>query len=195
VPSTPFAWSHQKTQVDYDGRALTVNGKRLPIEDIERLARSLTISRAQGSWMRLEASVHLLCAGKVTTVRLRGDGRDEQWGPWRPDWDLLDQLVREEIGMNLLLRTIDRVQDGQLTEIGSGRSKGRGRYTVTSESLQSRGWRAKTFPWREIVDISDDLDITTVDAEGKQQTRALGLSSIEWDAWQVRTLWRHFGGQ
>jgi hypothetical protein len=193
VPTAPFAWTHEKTHVEYDGHALSVNGTRLPLDRIERLARNLSRSTAQGSWNRLDCGVNLYAAGDVTSVSFRGNAGTEQWGPWRPMWDQLDNLVSIEIEPRLLEKTIGVVASGPPAEIGSLRAKGRGRFKVTAESLQSRTPFSKPIPWKAITDISDGvLQITTVDANGKRRTHSTGLGSAEWDAWQIPLLWRHF---
>ena len=65
VPTAPFAWTHEKTQVEFDGQSLTINGKLLPVDQIERLSRNLTRSTAQGSWGRLDCGVNLLANGEL----------------------------------------------------------------------------------------------------------------------------------
>jgi hypothetical protein len=194
VPTAPFAWTHEKTQVEFDGRALTINGSQLPLDQIERLSRNLSRSTAPGSWNRLDCGVSLFADGEVTSVSFRGDAGTEQWGPWRPLWDQLDTLVRHEIEPRLLERTIRQIAAGSPTDIGSARAKGRGRFTVTAESMRARRMFAKPIPWKAITDISSDglLQLSTADPDGKQRTHTTGLSSAEWDAWQIPLLWHHF---
>jgi len=194
VPTAPFAWTHEKAQVEFDGRALTINGKRFPLDQIERLSKNLSRSTAQGSWNRLDCGVTLFASGEVASVSFRGDAGTEQWGPWRPMWDQIDTLVRHEIQPRLLERTIRQVTVGSPAEIGSLRAKGRGRFTVTAESLQARRMFSKPIPWKAITEVSGGvIEIITADADGKQRKHNTGLSSAEWDAWQIPLLWHHLG--
>jgi hypothetical protein len=196
VPTAPFAWTHEKTLVEFDGRVLTINSKRLPLDQIERLSRVFSRSTAQGSWNRLDCGLHLFANGDVASVRFRGDATTEQWGPWRPSWDQLDALVSNEIEPRLLAQTIHHVTIGSPAEIGSLRAKGRGRLKVTAEGLQARRMFSKPIPWHAMTDISDDvIQITTTDSAGKRSTHHTGLGSSEWDAWQVPLLWRHYGAR
>ena len=112
MPTAPFAWTHEKTRVEFDGSALAINSKHLPLDQIERLSRNLSRSTAQGSWNRLDCGVNLFANGEVASVEFRGDASTEEWGPWRPLWDQLDMLVRDEIEPRLLERTIRQVTDG-----------------------------------------------------------------------------------
>jgi hypothetical protein len=194
VPIAPFAWTYEKTSVTFDGEVLTVNDKRLPLSHIERLAENLSVSTAPGTTNRLDCSVRLFADCEVTTVGFHGDATVADWGPWRPSWDLLDALVRDEIEPRLLGRTLRAVASGSPAEIGSLRAKGRGRFTVTAEKLQLRQWLARPIPWRNITEISGDaLVIVTVDPSGKRRHHATGLATSEWDAWQIPLLWREFG--
>jgi hypothetical protein len=192
VPTAPFAWTHEKTQVEFDGRALTINGKHLPLDQIERLSRNLSRSTAQGSWNRLDCGVNLVANGEVASVSFRGDASTEQWGPWRPLWDQLDALVRDEIEPLLLERTIRQVADGSSAEIVSLRAKGRGTFTVTAESLQARKLFSKPIPWRAITEMSGVEQIITIDPNGKRRKHNTGLGYGEWDSWQIPPLWHHF---
>ena len=193
MPTAPFGWTHEKTQVEFDGRALTINGKHLPLDQVERLSRSLSRSTAQGSWNRLDCGVNLLANGEVASVSFRGDASTEQWGPWRPMWDQLDALVRDEIEPRLVERTIRQVTDGSSAEIVSLRAKGRGTFTVTAESLQARKMFSKPIPWKTITGISGEAsEITTVDPNGKRRQHHTGLGYGEWDSWQIPLLWRYF---
>ena len=195
MPTAPFAWTHEKTQVEFDGSALTINGKRLPLDKIERLSRFLSRSTAQGSWNRLDCGVELFANGEAASVKFRGDASTEQWGPWRPLWDQLDGLVRDEIEPRLLERTIRKITDDSAAEIVSFRAKGgRGRFTVTAESLQARKLFSKPILWRSITDISGDVsEIVTVEPNGKRRKHVTGLVFGEWDAWQIPLLWHHYG--
>jgi hypothetical protein len=193
VTTAPFAWTHEKTQVDFDGETLTINGTHLPLDQIERLARNVSRSTAQGSWNRLDCSVSLFANGKESTVKFRGDATTEQWGPWRPMWDQLDTLVRHEIQPRILERTIATVTSGTPVEIGSAGGKGRGRFTVTAESLQARSWLSKPIYWRSVVEMSEGGDHVIVESDGKRRKRNIALASFEYDAWLIPLLWRHFG--
>jgi hypothetical protein len=196
VPTAPFAWTHEKTQVEFDGRALTINGKHLPLDQIERLARNFSRSTAQGSWNRLDCGVNLFADGEVASVSFRGDASTEQWGPWRPLWDQLDTLVRHEIEPRLVERTIRQVTDASAAEIVSLRAKGRGSFTVTAESLQARKMFSKPILWNTITGISGGAsEIVTVDPNGKQRKHNTGLGYGEWDSWQIPHLWHHFGSR
>jgi hypothetical protein len=196
VPTAPFAWTHEKTQVGFDGRALTINGKHLPLDQIERLSRNLSRSTAQGSWNRLDCGVNLFANGEVASVSFRGDASTEQWGPWRPLWDQLDALVRDEIEPRLVERTIRQVTDGSAAEIVSLRAKGRGSFTVTAESLQARKMFSKPILWNTITSISGGVsEIITVDPNGKQRKHHTGLGYGEWDSWQIPLLWQHYRAQ
>jgi hypothetical protein len=194
VPIAPFAWTHDKTRVEFDGDALTINDKRLPLDRIERLARELSSSTAQGSWNRLTANVLLLADGEVSSVKFRGDASQEDWGPWRPLWDELDTLVRHEIQPRLLDRTVRQVSDTGLAEICPFTAKGRGRLIITAENLKQRKLFAKPIAWESITDVSGEfVRITYLDPSGKQRTHDTGYGAAEWDAWQVAHLWRHYG--
>jgi len=81
VSSEPFAWTHEKTRVEFDGRELVINDKRLPLDEKDRLARMLERSTAQGSWNRLDCQEHFLAHGKRTALRFRGGAATEEWGP------------------------------------------------------------------------------------------------------------------
>jgi hypothetical protein len=37
VPAAPFAWTHERTRVEFDGQALTINDRLLALDRIERL--------------------------------------------------------------------------------------------------------------------------------------------------------------
>jgi hypothetical protein len=64
---------------------------------------------------------------------------------------------------------------------------------VTADSLEKQGWFSKPIRWSSIVSISDgDIEIVTEEPDGKQRKQRLGLHAMEWDAWQVPLLWRHF---
>ena len=196
MPTAPFAWTHEKTRVEFDGQALMINDKLLPLDQIERLSRFLERSTAQGSWGRLDCGVNLLANGERAKVSFRGDATTEQWGPWRPLWDELDTMVRNEIEPRLLERTIRQVAEGTRAEIIPFSAKGRGRLIVTAEGLQARKMFSKPIPWKAMTDISDGLiQITTVDPNGKQRKRNTGFSDSEWDAWQIPHLWHHFGAR
>ncbi len=189
----PFAWTHEKTRVEYDGFALTVNGRHLPLDRIDRLSRNLSRSTAPGSWNRLDCGVSLLSDGEVTSVSFRGDAGTEQWGPWRPLWDQIDALAREEIEPHLLERTIRQVAEGTPAELCPFRAKGRGRLIVTAESIQVRKLFSRPIAWKAITDISGEfLEITTAEPNGKPHIHRTGFGSAEWDAWQVAPLWRRF---
>jgi hypothetical protein len=195
VAVVPFAWTYDETRVAFDGDALTINDKRLPLDRIERLSRNLSVSTAPGSTNRLDCGVRLLADGEVSSIAFRGDATSEAWGPWRPSWDVLDALVSAEIEPRLLTRTLGAVEASGAAEIGSLRAKGRGRYTVTAETLQPRTLFARPIPWKWITGIEDDVfQIVTVDPRGKRRHHATGLATSEWDAWQVPLLWRHFAG-
>jgi hypothetical protein len=194
VPTAPFAWTHEKTQVEFDGRALTINSLHLPLDQIERMSRNLSRSTAQGSWNRLDCGVNLFANGERAKVSFRGDASTEQWGPWRPLWDQLDMLVRNEIEPRLLERTIRQVAEGSRAEICPFSAKGRGRLIVTAESLQARKMFSKPIPWKAMTDISDGvISIITVDPNGKKRKHNTGFGDAEWDAWQIPLLWHHFG--
>ena len=193
MPTAPFAWTHERTRVEFDGLGLTINDTHLPLDGIERLSRNLWVGSSPGSWNRLDCGVHLFADGEVTSVRFRGDAGTEEWGPWRPMWDQLVALVDDEIQPRLVDRTIARVTADSSAEVGSLRAKGRGRFTVTAASIQARRMFSKPIPWHAITDISDDaLQITTVDPDGKQRKHATGLGASEWDAWQLPLLWQHY---
>jgi hypothetical protein len=196
VPIAPFAWTHEKTRVAYDGGVLAINDERLPLDQIERLSRVLSHSTAQGSWGRLDCGVNLFANGEVSSVKFRGDATTEQWGAWRPLWDELDLLVRDEIGPRLLERTIRKVSADSTAEIVSIRAKGQGRFTVTAESLQARKKLfSKPIPWRAITEMPGVDEIITTDPQGKRRNHTTGVGSWEWDAWQVPLLWRHYGAR
>jgi hypothetical protein len=197
MTTAPFAWAHEKTQVEFDGHALTINGKHLPLDQIERLSRNLSRSTAQGSWNRLDCGVSLFANGNVSTISFKGDAGTEQWGPWRPLWDQLDTMVHYEIQPRLVERTIGQVLAGTPTEIGSVSAKGRGRFVVTADSLQARKMFSKPLPWTTIADVTlarGLYEIITNDPDGKQRKHNTGLNASEWDAWQIPLLWGHFRG-
>ena len=197
MTTAPFAWVHEKTQVEFDGQALTINGKQLPLDSIERLSRNLSRSTSQGSWNRLDCGVSIFANGNVSTISFRGDASTEQWGPWRPLWDQLDTMVHHEIQPRLLERTISQVYAGAVTEVGSASAKGRGRFVVTAENLQARKMFSKPLPWASIADITLSrslYEIITADPDGKQRKHQTGLGASEWDAWQLPALWYHFKG-
>jgi hypothetical protein len=195
VPDAPFAWTHEKTRVEFDGRALTINSTQLPLDQIERLSRNFSRSTASGSWNRLDCGVNLLANGEVSSVHFRGDASTEEWGPWRPLWDQLDMLVRHEIEPRLLERTIRQVTDGSAADVVSWRAKGRGSVTVTAESMQARKMFSKPIQWKAITELPGSDPIITTDPNGKQRKHTIGLSSSEWDAWQIPLLWHHFSSQ
>jgi hypothetical protein len=193
VATAPFAWTHEKTQVEFDGGTLTINGKQFPLDRIERLSRNLSRSTAQGSWNRLDCGASVFAAGQLASVSFRGDAGTEQWGPWRPLWDQFDDLVRNEIQPRLLHRTIDQVMAGSPVEVGSLGPKGRGRYVVTASDLKARRPFAKPVPWASIIDVSaasgGSYQIVTIDPSGRQRKQLTSLSAAEWDAWQIPLLW------
>ena len=191
----PFAWTHEKTQVEFDGEALTINGKRLPLDQIERLARNVSRSTAQGSWNRLDCSVHLFANGEEYSVKFRGDASTEQWGPWRPMWDQLDMLVHYEIQPRILERIVNQVTSGTPVEIGSAGGKGRGRFTVTAETIQARSWLSKPIAWKSIVEMSDGGQQVIVESDGKRRKHNIALAPFEYDAWLIPLLWRYLGPQ
>ena len=193
MPTAPFAWTHEKTRVEFDGSALAINSKHLPLDQIERLSRNLSRSTAQGSWNRLDCGVNLFANGEVASVKFRGDASTEEWGPWRPLWDQLDMLVRDEIEPRLLERTIRQVTDGSPAEIIPFSAKGRGRLIVTAESLQARKMFSKPIPWKAITEMPGVDQIITIDPNGKRRKHNTGFGDSEWDAWQVPLLWHHFG--
>jgi hypothetical protein len=196
VPIAPFAWTHEKTRVEFDGDELRINDEHLPLDKIERLSRNLSRSTAQGSWGRLDVGVDLFANGEVSSVSFRGVATTEQWGPWRPLWDELDLLVSTEIEPRLLERTIHNVTADSATEIVSYRAKGRGFFTVTAESLQKRNKLfSKPIPWQAITEMPGADQIITVDPEGKRHKHNTGLVSSEWDAWQIPLLWQHYGAR
>ena len=137
--------------------------------------------------------MNLFANDEVESVSFRGDASSEQWGPWRPLWDQLDMLVRHEIEPRLLERTTRQVSVGSHAEIVSLRAKGRGIFTVTAESLQARKMFTKPIPWKAITEMPGVDQIITTDPEGKRSKHNTGLSSSEWDAWQLPFLWHHFG--
>jgi hypothetical protein len=192
VTIAPFAWTHEKTQVEFDGETLTIKGKRLPLDQIERLARNVSRSTAQGSWNRLDCSVHLFAKGEESSVKFRGDASKEEWGPWRPMWDQLDLLVHHEIKPRILERLVTTVTAGTPVEIGSSGGKGRGRFTVSAESLQARSWLSKPIYWKSIVEMSDDGQKVVVESDGKRRKRSIALAPFEYDAWLIPLLWRYF---
>ena len=195
VSSEPFAWTHEKTRVEFDGRELVINDKRLPLDEIDRLARMLERSTAQGSWNRLDCQEHFLAHGKETAVRFRGNAATEEWGPWRPLWDQLDALIRDEIQPRLLGRTLRQIVDTGSAEIGGGRANGRGRFTVTAEGFEARTMFSKPVAWASIVSMSGgDIEILTQGPDGKQRKRRLGLLAMEWDAWAFPFLWQYYRG-
>jgi hypothetical protein len=194
VPTAPFAWTHEKTRVEYDDGTLSIDDKRFSLDEVERMMRCISVSTDPGSWNRLECRVRLFVDGEVVSVGFRGDASTEEWGPWRPLWEQFDALVAQEIEPRLLERTIRRAKDGSPAEIGSIRARGRGRLTVTPESLQARTNVSRPSPWKPITALSDGvLKITTTGPDGKQRTHLTGLGEAEWDAWQIPHLWRHFG--
>lgn len=193
MATAPFAWTYEKTQVEFDGRALTINGRQLPLDQIERLARNVSRSTAQGSWNRLDCSVHLFANGQESTVKFRGDASTEQWGPWRPMWDQIDTLVHHEIQPRILERILTTVKSGTPVEIGSPGGKGRGRFTVTAESLQARSWLSKPIAWKSIVEMSPDGQEVIVESDGKRRKHHIALSPFEYDAWLIPLLWRYLG--
>lgn len=138
---------------------------------------------------------NLFADGEVASVRFRGRASTEQWGPWRPLWDQLDTLVRHEIEPRLVERTIRQITNDAAAEIVSLRAaKGRGRFTVTAESLQARMMFSSPIPWKATTDISGDVsEIVTAAPNGKQRKHATGLAFAEWDAWQIPLLWHHYG--
>jgi hypothetical protein len=191
--TAPFAWTHEKTRVAFDGDTLTIDDARLPLDSIDGLARTLSRSTAPGSYNRLDCQVHLFANGKVSSVRFRGDASTDEWGPWRPKWDELDAMIRQEIEPRLLNRTISQVESDSSAEIGRGRAKGRGRVTVTAETLEKKGLFSKPIRWSSIVAVSDgDMEIVAAEPDGKQRKQRLGLHAMEWDAWQIPLLWQHF---
>ena len=196
MPTAPFAWTHEKTRVEFDGRALTVDDKLLPLDQIERLSRFLSRSTAQGSWGRLDCGVNLLANGERAKVSFRGDATTEQWGPWRPLWDELDAMVRNEIEPRLLERTIRQVADGTRAEI----------YPVQREGTRPPDRDGREPAGAEDVLQTDPVEgddrhlgrliqITTVDPNGKQRKHNTGFGDSEWDAWQIPHLWHHFGAR
>jgi hypothetical protein len=193
VASEPFAWTHEKTRVEFDGRELFINDRRLPLDQIDRLSRMLSRSTAQGSWNRLDCQVHFLAHGKESAVRFHGNAATEEWGPWRPLWDQLDELIRREIEPRLLDRTVRQVAETGSAEIGGGRANGRGRFTVTAEGLQARRMFSKPIAWKSIIAMSGgDVEIVTAGPDGRQRKQNLGLLGMEWDAWQFPVLWQHY---
>jgi hypothetical protein len=193
VPTAPFAWTHEKTTVEFDGRTLRINDKHLPLDQVERLSRNLARSTAQGSWNRLDCGVNLFANGEVASVSFRGDASTEQWGPWRPMWDQLDALVLNEIEPRLLERTIHQVSAGTPAEIVSLRAKGRGTFTVTAHSLQARKMFSKPIAWKAITEMSGVEQIITTEPDGKRRKHNTGLGYGEWDSWQIPLLWQHYG--
>ncbi len=192
MTTAPFAWSYDKTRVDFDGQTLTINDKRFPLDRIERLARNVSRSTAQGSWNRVECWVHLFGEGQEGTIKFRGSAATEEWGPWRPLWDQVEGFVHEQVMPRLLDRAISSVAAGDPVEIGSAGGKGRGRFTVTSEAIQSRSWLSKPIPWRSIVEMSPGGDEVVVESGGKRRKRTIALAPFEYDAWMIPHLWQHF---
>ena len=196
MPTAPFAWTHEKTHVEYDGRALTINDKHLPLDQIDRMSRNLSRSTAQGSWNRLDCGVSLSANGVVSSVKFRGDASTEDWGPWRPLWDQFDAFVRDEIEPRLVERTIRQVADDSFAEVGSGTAKGRGRFVVKADCLQVRKLFSKPIAWTSITEISDgDIQIIATGLDGKQHKHNTGVHTMYWNAWQVPYLWHHYGAR
>jgi hypothetical protein len=191
----PFAWTHQKTDVAFDGTALTINGKAFPVDRIERLIRSITYSHAQGSWNALECDVHVFADGAKGSVLFRGDAGTEEWGPWRPLWDQFYEMVHDEIEARLLGRTLERMFAGEEVEIGSLTTKGRGRLVVTSKGCKVRRPFAKEIPWASASGVSvasGTYQLDILQESGKVKAQNVGLGVTEWDAWQVPLLWKVF---
>ena len=195
MTTAPFAWTYEKTQVAFDGETLTINDKRFPLDQIERLARNVSRSTAQGSWNRLDCWVHLFANGQEASIKFHGDASKEEWGPWRPMWDQVDALVFDEIQPRILERTITTVASGTPVEIGSAGGKGRGRFTVTSEFLQARSWLSKPIYWKSIVEMSGDGQQVVVETDGKRRKKNIALASFEYDAWLIPLLWSYFSAQ
>lgn len=195
VSIEPFGWTHEKTRVEFDGRQLVINDDRLPLDEIDRLARTLERSTAQGSWNRLDCQEHFLAHNKETAVRFRGDSTTDEWGPWRPLWDQLDTLIRDEIQPRLLERALRQIADTGSVEIGGGRANGRGRFAVTAVGFQARTMFSKPVEWASIVAMTGgDIEIVTEGPDGKQRKRRLGLLAMEWDAWAFPLLWQYYRG-
>ncbi len=192
MTTAPFEWTHEKTHVAYDGSALSIDGTRFPIDQIERLARIVLHSKAQGSWNRLTCDVSVHAGGVTGRATFRGDAGTPEWGPWRPLWDQLDAMVRDEIQTRLLARTLDSALAGSPVELVSTSPKGRGRVVVTADAFKLRRPFAKPVPWSSITDVTTPVSVYQLhvaNAAGKVKTQLTGVEAGEWDAWQLPLLW------
>src|SRR5262245_53607865 len=95
--AAPFTTSYGKHTVSGDGQAITVDGTRLALDDIDRLSTSFVRSRAQGSWGKLTAGAMISAGDTVAQLSLYGGQTDENTVEWGPMWDQLVSFLDAEV--------------------------------------------------------------------------------------------------
>jgi hypothetical protein len=193
----PFEFVYERNRVEFDGAVLAIGGTGFPLDQIERLGRSILHSKAQGSWNRLTADISVWANGERGSVTFNGDASTEEWGPWRPLWDQLAAMVHDEIEPRLLRPVLTKLMDGGTVELCSLRGAGRGRIEASSEAYKERKPLAKPIPWRAIVDVAPAPGVPSwqfqvADASGKVKSKLTGTNVAEWDAWMIPLLWKVF---
>ncbi|MBA2281938.1 MAG: hypothetical protein H0W25_12010 [Acidimicrobiia bacterium] len=116
-------------------------------------------SKAQGSWNRLTCDISVWAGGERGSVTFHGDASKPEWGPWRPLWDQLAQMVHDEIEGPLLHRILTQLMAGESVEICSLRGAGRGRLVVSAEAYKERKPFAKPIPWASITDVTPAVGV------------------------------------
>ena len=197
MPTEPFAFDYERNHVVFDGAVLTIGDKPFPVDEIERLGKSIIHSKAQGSWNRLTCDISVWGGGERGSVTFRGDASKPEWGPWRPLWDQLTAMVHDEIEARLLHRILTQLMNGESVEICSLRGAGRGRVIVTAEAYKERKPLAKPIPWSSITEVGPAVGVPSwqfhvAEPSGKVKRKLTGTNVAEWDAWMIPLLWQVF---
>jgi hypothetical protein len=116
---TPFDFVNDGTRVAFDGAALIIDDHRFGLDEIERLGTAVMVDRSHALRNRLTAGISVFGNDSIASVEFVGDGGTERWGEWRPNWDLLDALLDNQIQPRLLHRTISTLINGGAVELGA----------------------------------------------------------------------------
>jgi hypothetical protein len=190
----PFEFGHGEHRVAFDGVALFVDGRRFGLDEIDRLATSVTVDQSQGRWNRLTAGVSVFGNGEVASVQFVGDAGTERWGEWRPRWDQLDRVVRDQVQPRLLQRTLTTVTNGGEVDLGSIGPRMRGRFSASLAGIRHRKPFAKPMAWPSITGVTVRNGIFVIGLDGAKSREYLtGLGVGEWDAWQLPVLAERLG--
>jgi len=190
--------TYGKHTIQADGQAITVNGTRLPLDGIERLATSFSRSRAQGSWGKLSAGARMQAGEQLADITLNGGQTSDDYCEWFPFWDQLNGYLDAEVKPRIRSRILTTLAQGGSADVGGLTKGSKGRYRLTAQGIQPKRLFGKSVPWSEFVDTSVELVNYRFNVDkgaGKVGKNSWYLGVGEWNAWLVPELIAHFNGR